>query len=243
MNQHLAKLGDWIVDDDWPDTICPFCRSVTLSLQAIEDLPTAESTVLQQTHESWEPHWISGKFRGVLHCNAKRCGEDVLVTGEMRVIEVADHQRNIDYDSAYLLRFAQPPLPLIEFHDNCPESIQQHVDKAAALLWADPGATAGRLRFAVEQLLTELGDTSRRPLARRISELKATKPDVAITLQAVKWLGNQGVHEATLTVRDVLDGVKLLEHALDLLYKHPQMEALANQINADRGVRRSTVTP
>ncbi|MFI7281707.1 DUF4145 domain-containing protein [Micromonospora chersina] len=243
MNQHLAKLADWIVEDDWPDTVCPFCRSTTLSVKTVEALPTAQSTMLQKTHPDWEPDWITGKFRGVLHCNARRCGEDVFVTGEMRVIETTDSFREQTYDSAYLLRFAQPPLPLIEFADDCPASVQRHVDQAAALLWADPGAAAGRLRFAIEQLLTELGDTSKRPLARRISDLKTTKPDVAVTLQAVKWLGNQGVHEATLTVRDVLDGAKLLEHALDLLYKHPQMEALATQINADRGVRRRTATP
>ncbi|NBE81025.1 DUF4145 domain-containing protein [Micromonospora rubida] len=243
MNQHLAKLADWIVENDWPDTTCPFCRSTTLSVQAIEDLPTAQSTALQQTHPAWEPDWITGKFRGVLRCNAKRCGEDVLVTGEMRIIETTDGFHEQTYDSSYLLRFAQPSLPLIEFAEDCPESVRHHVDQAATLLWASPGAAAGRLRLAIEQLLTELGDASKRPLDRRLSDLKKTEPDVADTLLAVKWIGNQGVHEETLSATDVLDGAKLLDHALDLLYRHPQMKALATQINADKGIRRHTATP
>ena len=239
MNPDLATLAAWTTVDDWPNIPCPVCLRATLTVQAFEDLPTAKSNMLQQTNDDWEPDWIRGHFRGVLRCHAKRCGEQVLVTGEMEIALAESSSRGgDDYPSVYLLRFALPALPLIQFPDGCPDSVRRHVNQAAALLWADPGAAAGRLRLAIEQLLTELGVAEKRVLADRISEFRETREDVAETLEAVKWIGNQGAHEDTLSVTDVLDGASLLEHALVLLYSQPKIQALAAQINANKGIRR-----
>ena len=38
-------------------------------------------------------------------------------------------------------------------------------------------------------------------------------------LEAVKWIGNQGTHEDSLTVADVLKSAAFLHRALELLYE------------------------
>lgn len=69
--------------------------------------------------------------------------------------------------------------------------------------------------------------------------MQAKRPEVANALMAVKWIGNDGSHDGKLTVDDVLDGVDMLEHALNLLYGDQDdiLRRIA-VVNRDRGVRR-----
>ncbi|HSR85739.1 MAG TPA: DUF4145 domain-containing protein, partial [Streptosporangiaceae bacterium] len=63
----------------------------------------------------------------------------------------------------------------------------------------------------------------------------------ADALEAVKWIGNQGSHEAGLTATDVLDGADLLSHALKMLYdrSEDELERRIRAVNRRRGLPRS----
>jgi len=60
-------------------------------------------------------------------------------------------------------------------------------------------------------------------------------------LEAVKWIGNQGSHEAGLTAADVLDGADLLSHALKTLYDRSgdEMGRRIRAVNRRRGLPRN----
>jgi hypothetical protein len=49
----------------------------------------------------------------------------------------------------------------------------------------------------------------------------------------VKWIGNDGSHTAALPLKDVLEGVALLERALHLVYDRTaeELDQLADEIN------------
>jgi hypothetical protein len=92
----------------------------------------------------------------------------------------------------------------------------------------------------IEELLTAKGvrrtvtkNGRRSPLKThaRILEFKKGNQLAGDTLEAVKWIGNQGSHESDLTAGDILDGAELLEYALRLLYDKSDA-AIARRVKA-----------
>ena len=71
----------------------------------------------------------------------------------------------------------------------------------------------------------------------RIEALQTKEPEVAATLEAVKWIGNACSHTQTLSIQDVLEGAALLERALRQIYdtSDEELARLAKQINKRRG--------
>lgn len=143
-----------------------------------------------------------------------------------------------------------PSLPLTSLPDSCPSAIIERLSGASAILYRDPSSAGNRVRVAIEELLTiqkvrrfppgKRKSKDRLTTHRRIEEFKKIKPDVAEILMAVKWIGNSGSHESGLKIRDVLDGVRLLTHAVELLYdkRHVELSRLAGKINRQKGLPR-----
>jgi hypothetical protein len=123
---------------------------------------------------------------------------------------------------------------------DCPSSTPGPVAAAgraaAEIVWIDPAGAAGRLRIAVEELLTAQrvpryrmemkpgrpAKRVRRTTHKRIELFAQRKPQVAQVLMAVKWIGNTGSHEGSLEIEDVLEGAEMLGLALRLLYDPSQ---------------------
>jgi Domain of unknown function (DUF4145) len=82
------------------------------------------------------------------------------------------------------------------------------------------------------------GKRRRIPTDIRIREFARYEDAVADTLEAVKWIGNQGSHESGLTATDVLDGADLLSYALKQLYDKSgeEMQRRIRAVNKRRGL-------
>jgi hypothetical protein len=108
----------------------------------------------------------------------------------------------------------------------------------------NPPSAANRLRAGIEQLLTDLGVPKSGTTHTRIERLAASMPDVATVLEAVKWIGNDGSHTSVLPLKEVLEGVALLERALTLVYDRSaeELDQLARKINQTRR-RQPTALP
>lgn len=252
MSDDLHLLADWVQHDNWPSPLCPVCRVGRLAVDGISDVLSAESAN-SQDDPAWEPEWQAGFFHGSLRCQRRGCREVVIVAGEMKTEELLPEgngpYRGATYGSLHRLRFALPALPIAALPPECPPRIQELMDGCSQVLWRDPPAAANRLRFAVEELLTL--QRIRRSIVKnhkrhkltthaRIELLKRAKPEVAVTLEAVKWIGNQGSHDDTITIIDVLAGAELLSHALRLLYDYQPRRMLraAQVINKHKGIKR-----
>ena len=82
------------------------------------------------------------------------------------------------------------------------------------------------------------GKRRRIPTDLRIKEFSQYEGMVADTLEAVKWIGNQGSHESGLSVTDVLDGAELMSFALRQLYdkSEEQIHRQVRAVNRRRGL-------
>ncbi|WP_344949757.1 DUF4145 domain-containing protein [Actinomadura miaoliensis] len=203
-------------------------------------------------HENWDPDWIQGSYYAILSCPRQECLERVISVGEMQVAPVVTESGSWygEYDDHLLPKYFQPPLNIIDLPDKCPADIGAQIEDASRILFMDPDSAANRIRVAIETLLTAnkvprsaTGKKGRYRLTTdaRIKRFAEKKPEVADFLKAVKWIGNAGSHEKSLTTSDVLDGIELFHHAIDLLYNNRRQELarLATKINQNKGIKKS----
>jgi len=190
---------------------------------------TAASKLAHDTHEEWEPDWIEGYFVAELRCRSRKCGEVHVVAGDHRVSgDYENDEYNNRFISEFRLRWASPPLPILDIPTRTPTSVSEAITAATAIVWADPDSAANRLRVAVEDLLTSFKVarwTSTKGKKRRlvstherIERFRQIKPEAAEALMAVKWIGNDGSHNSGLSAEDVLEGIELFGFALRLLF-------------------------
>jgi hypothetical protein len=260
----LRKLAEEFSEISWPDMPCPACNLGGLEIKSdkpIIDEQLHLSRWEQDEHPDWEPDWIRGYFHGVLRCAREACKEVVVVSGKYRVdvVDGGPHEWQGDqYGDYFRVMYFIPALPLVRANEKFPESVLKLIDAGSAVLWTDPGSAANRVRSAIEELLTlqrvpksfvdKKGKRQRISLHGRIEQFAKVKPkyaDAAEVLKAVKYIGNDGSHGDGLEVGDVLDGVELLNHALELIYdtSAADLKRKAAQINKRKGVpRKRTAT-
>jgi hypothetical protein len=187
---------------------------------------TAESARLRD-HPGWDPDWLIGGFHGVLVCTRPQCEERVIVAGEYHT-DVSDDP-NEQYTDYYRLRFAWPAIPLMIPPAATPQAVLDRLEEASRVVWADPGSAANALRRCVEAVLDHQKvkkTATKRSGGRhtlsthdRIVDFKAKDKLAAQSLEAVKWVGNQGSHSGdVMTVSNVLESAEYLDHALRRLY-------------------------
>lgn len=242
----LRELDREFADDAWPDILCPFCMTAMTRPEpgSIAARSSAESSRIQ-THEAWEPDWISGHFTGYLRCSDPNCDESTAVAGKFSVGLTRTYD---DYQDYYALKFAYPALPLCSFPPGTPDTVQTQLERAGAVLWSDPQSAANSLRRAVEALIdaqsiprvtsTTQGKPRTVSLHERIGLLAAKQPSAGEALEAVKWVGNEGSHSASdLSATDCIDLAEFLAYALRALYDQTEQELLARArtINAAKG--------
>lgn len=204
----------------WP---CPGCHAEAL----VEDVSSqivaesAESAQLRHT-EDWDPEWTEKRCAVLLRCGA--CQDAAIAVGHFSV-ELSQFDGN--YDDTFVPAATYPALPVVAVPKTCDKSIKAEVRAAEALIWLSPTSACARLRTAIERLLDELGvqrftvskgKRYRLHLHARILKLPPKHQGIRDHLLAVKWIGNEGAHETALRLEDVLDGLEVLEYALDRIY-------------------------
>ena len=229
------------------------CLVGHLGVEAVKDVASAGS---QRVYDvSGEPEDLSGTFHGVMKCVIPTCRESVVIAGDYRVDIAGDYRVDFDpeddgtsiYRQFFRLRFATPALKIILPPPDTPEPVVRAIESAAAVVWADANSAANRLRVAIDEVLTAYGmprfrnsngKRRRIPTDLRIKEFSQYEGMVADTLEAVKWIGNQGSHESGLSVTDVLDGAELMSFALRQLYdkSEEQIHRQVRAVNRRRGL-------
>lgn len=240
-NQLLA-LTDWFPKSMWPALPCGACAIGHLRPS---DLLTIDESERYRDHPEWEPDWVRGYFTARGTCTNSGCGHPAALAGQMQLERATDghYWDGASWEEHLKLGYVDPPLRILRVPDRCPLPVKDTIASASRVLWVDPASAANRLRSAVEQLLSSLGvrklDSSRKRLSahQRIVILGDKRPEAATALEAVKWIGNVGSHTQELSVRDVVQGISLLEHALTLLYDTSAQERarLAKQVIKRRG--------
>lgn len=228
----LLPLGSWFPQGSWPQLPCGECATGELQVGTPSEI---DVSARYREHEAWEPEWISGHFSVQAECSNRGCRSIALIAGKMKVdTDVNEHGHWYgQYDTFYELKYCEPPLRLLTIPDGTPDDVKRAIGSASRVIWIDPSSAANRLRVAIEHLLTDLGVPKLKSTHRRIERLAAARPGVASVLEAVKWIGNSGSHTGPTSLKDVLEGVALLERALVLVYDDTadQLDELAREIN------------
>lgn len=252
MPANLRHFDGTFLSTRWPDVQCPVCLSSVArpETDSIRFHPAANSD--RRDHEGWGPEWIYGVFSGHIRCSDSNCNEPVVVSGEYRV----DDDGYGGYIEDLKLRSALPAFSLCPSPDGTPDAVKDQLQRASAVVWADPQSGANSLRRAVEALVdaqsipsvgqNRKGGPRQLSLHERIGLLAAKTPLAAEALEAVKWVGNEGSHAVSdMTATDCVNTSEFLAFALKVLYDKSEEELLANvrSVNAAKGRAKPMSTP
>lgn len=254
VKHRLDALSTWIQKGDWPRLDCPACSDGMLQPVTLERFHDAESAAHMERyrHGLDGPEDLSGTFIGSLRCGRTSCELVVAVAGDWRLVVDWDEHAGARYAEEYRVRYLNPALPLLDVPTRAPLPVIRALDDAAQLMWVNPSAAANQLRQAVEELLTSHRvrryATTKKGRTRltthaRIGLFRETRPDVAVFLEAVKWIGNSGSHDGDLVAADVLEGAELLSHALQQLYDPADVRLRARAAAVTKRRGRSTASP
>ena len=243
MKRHLWNSS--VSETYCPSWQCPICKKGTLQLRQ-NSLVHSETIDSLHWHnaEDWGPEYIAYTFSAWADCSDMQCKEQFVLagTGGIEQEYTGDEDGSSEWVNCFYPKWVSPTLDMIDLPTKCPRPISQALRDAFALYWSQPEACAGRIRVAVEALLSHLrvpeveitnaGKTSSLRLHRRIELFAKENPEVGNQLMALKWLGNTGSHGNKVTTGDILDGLELLEHSLvEVLEKRSEkMAALAKKL-------------
>jgi hypothetical protein len=251
------KRALWIqplTEQSWPAWPCPTCANGTLTLVP-NSLVKKETANSRQSYEVLgEPDLITYTFSAWLKCNYGNCGEEVVVAGNGKVVivekeiadlvdeEIEDIQPGPKYGTIYEPLFCWPMPDMFGLPEKCPPEVQAELRAGFRLFWSDQAASAGRVRVSLERLMDQCGIPRRRKnckeeyynltLGRRIEEFSKVEPPAGERLMALKWLGNTGSHQRSVTRDDLLDGFEVLEYSLAELFdqRTARIAELAHQL-------------
>lgn len=226
----IRELQGQITRDDWPRVLCPTCRRALLELdqssithaQDPETLRDRQNGIGEQGPDYRGEE--EGVFTALLICTSSRCRQPVSVVGNWGLFYVEDERGHVGFGELLQPKMFYPPLVIVGTSAKVPASVTLAIEQASSVLWVSPGAAANRLRQGVEALLTAKGirrfRRNKKPemLEARLDLFHKKEPQVVEALRAVKWIGNVGSHDATVSIDDVLAGAEILDHALRTLY-------------------------
>jgi Domain of unknown function (DUF4145) len=224
----------------WP---CPACSNGTLALVP-NSLVAKETVESRQLYEVLcEPESTAYTFSAWLRCNYGDCGEEVVVVGNGTVARF-DRMNEAGEEEEKYIRSFHPlfcwPMPdMFELPEKCPPEVQTELRAGFRLFWSDQAASAGRVRVSLERLM----DHYRIPelkLHDRIKEFSKAETTAGEKLMALKWLGNTGSHQGSVSRDDLLDGFEVLEYSIAELFdqRTARVAELARQLMRKHAPRR-----
>lgn len=251
----LAQLAKRNAKDGFPLFTCNNCKA---DLQKITNLNSSESEASRalHAHDAWEPEWIEGNFTAISTCQS--CSDKVYIVGTYSINEYVDEDENgnphLDYEEVFNIKYMTPTIELLKVTSKCPEEVKKHIESAAEVIFANPDLAANRLRASIEALLTEQKTPRYKTNKKnkrykltthnRIELLTEKNKEVGVLLEAVKWIGNDGSHESSLSFSDIIDGLEIYSLALSFLYDDSSaaIKKKAAIINKNKGIKKGTVS-
>ena len=172
----------------------------------------------------WEPDWTSFNFTAWAECKHPICGQKFPILGKGSIEQNYDPEGDPQWEEYFSPLVCHPMPDMIELPTQCPAEVRDELRGAFTIFWLHGAACAGRIRVALEYLMDHLaipqakkkknGRYSALKLHDRIDVFAKKEPTISSQLMALKWLGNAGSHDRTVSKSDLLDAFEILEHAL-----------------------------
>lgn len=210
--------------------------------KTFKSVETATSRKYDRSEEWWDPDYIDYTFTAWAKCTNHSCGENIAIGGTGTVTQAYDSQGEVEWVEHYSPNFIRPSPEIIKIDYKWPDEIKIYLREAFSLFWGHRESCAGRIRVALESLLTRAGIPTRREeegngvisLDKRIVRFSQKNEVLGAQLSAIKWLGNSGSHGDPVSREDLLDAFELFQIALEEILDDRAARAvsLANKIDA-----------
>jgi hypothetical protein len=254
MNLGLLKLSEGFTIDSLPYISCPTCESDYLVIEDKSMRTTfAAESIKNSNHPDWDPTWDFGYFSLTLICRNQKCITVHACSGNFSVDDNLNQASNEPpFITSYQCKYLNPSVPILSnmLPTDTPEQVIARIKEAEQILLTDPNAAANRFRLAIEEVMNEYGINRfqiqkhkrvRLTTHARLLEFKKYEYSIVDAFMAVKWIGNQGSHEDTLSVGDLLTAAEILKFGLEALYGGSEAEMVRNikSILKQKGVKGS----
>jgi len=214
-----------IYQHSMPAWKCPVCRKghTVLVPKSVIMKETAASKS-QHSHDAWDPDWVESVFTAWGVCSNKACEQSFAVSGIGGVDPEYDDDHGLEWYDYFSPLQCNPMPDIFDLPPKCPDGVSTELRTAFSLFWGYREACAGRVRVALELLMDHLGIPRRKKakngkffdltLHGRLENFAGKNATIGSHLMALKWLGNAGSHDGTVSTNDLLDAFEVLEHAL-----------------------------
>jgi len=223
---------------------CTHCKSGNLVCDG-EKVSVVETpySKKERADECWELEWVKYYFSAHLVCN--KCKESTFCvgTGNLEFYPYNGPEENAPnrieecYELELTPTYFEPSIEIFKIPKRCPEKISVELNNAFKLAFSDFSAAGNRIRSCLELYIFELNPSATGSLHSKVESIKQSEPSVYELLMAVKWLGNEGTHEASLKEYDLAFAFTALQHCLEITYNsdQAQLKKLASLINSNKG--------
>jgi hypothetical protein len=207
---------------------------------------TVES-VRSHKHEGFDFDWVAYVFTAWAQCTHPGCKQEYAIAGTGGVAPQMTADDKWEYEEYFAPKICHPMPDIFTFPPKCQDDVVSELRGAFAIFWLNSAACAGRLRVALECLMTHLGVPKRKKGANgkfsdltlhgRIDAFAKKEPTIGSQLMALKWLGNTGSHYSNVSANDLLDAFEIMEHALkEIIGGHSaRVAALAKKLTKKHG--------
>jgi len=223
LNLHLRE-------DKSSEITCPACGKGKINISEHLMRFETEKSKKYTKYVSCFGGFIDKRFSGFLICNNDECNEIVAVCGSVNA-EQSKHNDteyiNQDYIECLLPEYFSPPLNIFPLKQIYPSAVNKLLEKSFSLFFMDNESCGNKIRISVEVLLDELGvrkekdckhKTYRLNLNDRIREYQSINMYIGELMLSIKWIGNYGSHNDSISKSDLLDGYEMMCTILDNLY-------------------------
>ncbi|MBL0621263.1 DUF4145 domain-containing protein [Aeromonas veronii] len=215
---------------------CPHCKNSILTLKR-DDVRFHEINISKNNHhEIWfESEHTIFQFTAFLTCPL--CSDFTIATGHGSYDEYHDYEQNIhECSEIFHPEYFIPTVHIFDLPSKCPKEVSFHIESSFKLAWADESAAGNKIRIAIEFLVETLIGKSKKRLDDRIRSLDGEHEKIKEYLLAIKWLGNDASHDASLKEHDLAFAYKILEQVLNYLYGDRRMlDFLTKKVNENKG--------
>ncbi len=234
----------------WPCPECDAGRMIVMK-DTLKEKETGPSLDLHSAEE-WDPEFVDQRFCALLKCNNAACGEIASMSGRSGMSYYMDQDEEGEfasaYESVYTPKHIYPPIHMFQIPKKCPKTVKEQLVAGFGLVWADYISSMNKFRIAMEALLDDQGIAKYQKrvkgaklkslsLHARIERYRQKNADLAVYLEAIKWLGNDGSHnDSELTREHIFAAVDMIEYVVNSIYnpQHPPLK-VAKKINKKKG--------
>jgi hypothetical protein len=241
MNRSLWEKN--LEEHSMPAWTCPVCSKghTVLISKSLRYEETVQSK-RERNEDYWDPQLIEYTFTAWAQCSHTHCKQLFALAGEGSVAHYYNDEGPDESHTYFRPKYCNPMPDIFNIPAKCPAFLRDSLRASFPLYLTNREACASRIRIALELLMDHLQVPRKRKtkanklsdltLHSRLEVLSERSANVGPQLMALKWLGNAGSHDGSVSRDDLLNAFEIFEHSLEELIEQrsQRIAILAKQL-------------